>query len=1637
MADHMTDAELIELVQQKGPDELTDDEIDELRTRLKYSSELQSALVGQLQFEECLATQLGQVQISAEQIRLTAAAVVDSPSNRNAALFGWAFCFTAGLFVLAALILTTSRSAPVVEQRRVVAKSGKTSAPRTARKPARSQPPSTRAAADAEVADSEVAAAEQPVPDEAASATPDAGTGPRPQKPQRPVVLSRKIEEQLAAARARRRETGRPADAMPAEDGAGRGQAEAAGAIPVVRSPDPEQWPELARQGVDARPLDAAFDDLGVQRGGLDQNEFKRWLAPVAGHAHRIYQATRGNVLATGFDGLLQLKAAWPADGVLRLAPFEHDGLVLYFWNGEQGVSLHYYHNQRQAWAAYRTSRHGKEPRPITLALVATDNGRYERSFAGPMEIRHQAGNLVVSRGDVRLLSAPLASPPSEVYFERRAMFRTLTMYRGEPLPEDAPGENPAPAPNVLASELPARLAWSEIATPGAEFSSREDQAVMLRTDKSAPFTTVSVPIERAGLYEVIFHVEGASPGTGVFLGDAQGKPLYLVSFYRDRRTGWTTFGFQRPAGENGLDSNFDVNTQITPFTGEQQWVRMVAGSGTIKVWTSGDGLNWSRAFEPLHGQRGGYSQIGLFSIRSDGPKQIVLKQVQVRELSALSRLAPADLQARVPEAVLTHDLPAGAWLTRVIENQPPAADPAAWRRACALRTLATVPPAQFGNLLLTGLMEEQLKQPDPGNDTSLRILDQAALLWEAWDFSESVKLSLLYERLGIGLVSQGEAHPYSRVGQALITAPIWTSAQFQVMPESLVRVELLNLVYGGEWSAVRAFCQRIRFWNQPAHPELRWPDHRLRIRQLVDWADANAARFVAEKRPGEGGPILPSQWKHPLMVDLSKEGFNTLAEVEVALSEESYDDACQIISSAKPDLALGLLPDGRDSQLLVSLPQAVAAAMRDYPALRRTMNENFGKLGRLRVQQAITEVNPLALKAATVQFYGTEAASDAHVWMGDRNLAAGDFARAIAAYQLGMQSAGEDQQSQLAARLRLTAAMLGRDQGTPAVKPVTFRETRLAAAEFEQLVAEMKQKALGNGAAPFAIAETAAPAETALKPVRYDVQQRGRWQADAGQNAGNLSTPNIDWVARQLAALVVGDVLYVNNRFAAAAYDLPAGQLKWMQALGGEQGETHRWPLVSMRPVVAGDRIFVRRLTRNGPQICCLESATGKVLWHTRPEDQVASNPLLVQDELFAFTVSMAQEGVLQLELASYNPQTGEALSHRPLVRLRDAWERQLACSAVAVGGRLIATAGGCVLCCDLGGQPLWVRRQVWIPTTQEPAAIDQQPLSPIVAGGRIYVLQRGVAGVECLDLEGGRRVWHEALPDARRILGLAGERLLVETASGVLALESDTGRRLWTRDVAQPLDAHLCPGSGNLLLTHREPFQGDTWQPMLCWVDPATGQDTGAWPLEKLADKQPMLGPFVMHGDRLWAFFGRGNRDAMRDLVELTPTGAAPYPGQPADAALDRWASLDTPPKVHWAAALLMPGWACLGGTADPRVGMRPEFQGQQELCVTAALRDRPVAFVRQVTLPAGSHPRLVVLAGHEPSEKWKQDIRINGQSVQTQAIETQTTSNGWKEIQADLTPYAGKTIWIVVEQQTEGNVTLGCWKRLDVLF
>jgi len=161
-------------------------------------------------------------------------------------------------------------------------------------------------------------------------------------------------------------------------------------------------------------------------------------------------------------------------------------------------------------------------------------------------------------------------------------------------------------------------------------------------------------------------------------------------------------------------------------------------------------------------------------------------------------------------------------------------------------------------------------------------------------------------------------------------------------------------------------------------------------------------------------------------------------------------------------------------------------------------------------------------------------------------------------------------------------------------------------------------------------------------------------------------------------------------------------------------------------------------------------------------------------------------------------------------------------------------------------------------------------------------------VRTVECLAAATGRRYWSAVLPEVVGIVGLAGDKLIVRTESDLRGLDLASGAAQWR----YPAD-HLFPfqlvDNERLLIASRErtPSDADQSRVRLTWINPLDGKAIASAVLEGLVESDPRLGPLVPYKDRLFTFFGRGQHDPTRDIVELAPAGEA----EPAIPKADAW--------------------------------------------------------------------------------------------------------------------------------------------------
>ncbi|MGO8019874.1 hypothetical protein AB9E19_33610, partial [Rhizobium leguminosarum] len=86
---------------------------------------------------------------------------------------------------------------------------------------------------------------------------------------------------------------------------------------------------------------------------------------------------------------------------------------------------------------AYVVTKRSDRPSPDTWAYAAGDDERGRRTGHGPIDVAWHDGRIYVSRGDVCLLSAPLAELPDAAYLEGRTKVKGMAIAHSTGVPPE------------------------------------------------------------------------------------------------------------------------------------------------------------------------------------------------------------------------------------------------------------------------------------------------------------------------------------------------------------------------------------------------------------------------------------------------------------------------------------------------------------------------------------------------------------------------------------------------------------------------------------------------------------------------------------------------------------------------------------------------------------------------------------------------------------------------------------------------------------------------------------------------------------------------------------------------------------------------------------------------------------------------------------------------------------------------------------------------------------------------------------------------------------------------------------------------------------------------------------------------
>ncbi len=1571
----MNDDELLQLLAEKSPRELTDEEIAVLRERAKVSPEIRAALSDLVMFETGLSAVLGAESLSVERLLGRAEERLRSQSRRPSARRWWLLIgLTASLILAVGLWKWTTRPPAVAG-------------------------PEPEIAADDGIA-------------------PEQGPGVEPQKPGQQAADNTALTETLQA-------TSPVATTMsPAVTPVTPAAVPADPAKPPEPAGPWEPWVNGERTPLKRGDRQLTGDLVTTELDRLSRTEFEAWWMATPGQNLTVTQEQIGQRPVTSLDGSARLKAPWLEDTRLRFVSFDDHELTLCFWQGRDGIALrHYREREPHTWAAFRVKRNdGQQATPVRWELLTTDSGAHGRSGAQTWDVSTTGGALQLSVADVVVLSVPLTGVPDAVDLQGKTRLRGFRWVRAEP-PQSLPVID---RESVLAQDSPAEWDWQ---TPddGTMMLQRDaDGSVVLTSMSRKDIVRAFVPLPEDGLYETLFQVATADPGTGIYLGDEAGQPLGQLAFCRDKKSEQVTYVALRPQ-ERREETDYQIRDFPPPYFVPGQWLRIMAGLGTWQTACSADGVHFGYASEnPLRNLPGKVRSVGLFCWPSETPRTIRLQAGRVQRLNAVEALIPPATRPFPGIAGLAGLRFDGSWWNAALGAQQGQTPVDVWLDQAAIATLKQGPPRELADALVVRLCRSAARRLPA--DRQVRVLDELLMLSDHRTEDRSRDWAATYARLASPVPEQPACLSGLQAWQNWVTAPGCSFKGHREEFQAGLMNDVLTPALTGDWATALMASANVLAWLTTAHP-----DQNVRDRVEVTDRLARWTRLTALDQ--SGGPVaqvsdvLPAEWRHPLVTTVNKEAYNVHAELQAALDNQAYADASRIVAGLQPQAMQGLLPQANDGQLLVSLNVALELAARQAPGFREQLLQELTPTGWLRVRQAMAIGDPVAVQSATLQCWGTAPAAAAFAWLGDRALSLGDPVSAVLRYRASQRWADAELQASTLPRRQLAEGLAGLPRSkeqVPANPPGSQSTTDLTTAEVLRVLDQA-----GAGTATLATpAISAPPAVTTVPRQPLTWEPVGRFDGQAGQNAGRGEFRHGDAFGRQFAVASSADHVYISNRFQINALRRDSGQRVWARGLGSEQGEAHAFPFIAMQPVVAGERIYLRSVAKAGVELACLRTSDGQPVWLNQAGDKAnyVSDPIVIGDSVWCLVSRPEEQEQIQLEWTQLSAATGATIKATPILRVRDVWNGQLPVTLTFDDLNLIAALGGAVIGFDLEGTVHWLRREPWLPTRLDPLLENQRITPPAILGDRTILATPGGRRVLCLSVETGTVHWKAAVSDLQGLLYVDDRLVLAATPDQIIALEASSGKRLWQQALNHNPGPVAVTGT-SIFAIQRLSTTGERGWPELVELDRQTGavRRTIPWNVPEQDDLR--FGPWWQTGAEVWGLSGQGWREPQREIVRLQA-----QPGMPlipeTSSALNAWSS-PLPVSLQRDLQLTLPGWQVYGVAADRLRKLPDEIHGEREVLQIRCEAGQPVRCVRVVGPRA---ERLRARVGCPPEQACRWQVLVDG--VIVKEWEISANAGPWQNLEVTLPDPDGSDRLIQIVAQAAGNEAVTTyWKQLVI--
>jgi hypothetical protein len=345
-----------------------------------------------------------------------------------------------------------------------------------------------------------------------------------------------------------------------------------------------------------------------------------------------------------------------------------------------------------------------------------------------------------------------------------------------------------------------------------------------------------------------------------------------------------------------------------------------------------------------------------------------------------------------------------------------------------------------------------------------------------------------------------------------------------------------------------------------------------------------------------------------------------------------------------------------------------------------------------------------------------------------------------------------------------------------------------------------------------------------------------------------------------------------------------------------------------------------------------------------------------------------------------------------------------------ISAGDMLLVHGGACVVGTTLEGEPRWLRRLAWLPTSVYPEQAAGRPAEATLRDGQLQVIEPWQA------------------------------RYSINPRTGAIRLES------WGDGFARPQPAADAPPPNRTVRHGNDSFTiGDVsfnrklWRLQALWSGETDGFATTGRPWN-WQPTRPAVGPIVAHAGRYFAFTSADVRTANREIVELVPgeaLAATPPELMPAEEIHPAWLPF-VPEQLRRGGPPSL--WTLLQSRYDEKAWIGTKLFTEDDAKITSSVLDQPAIWTRDVSLPKLGPKKLKLRVATATSEPWQLTVRVGRETVLEKKIEPAAGGGSpWRDETVDLAKFAGRDVQINLISSVvgkSGKPVVAAWHDMEIV-